>query len=102
MGESSIGKEYLSAVKEVVITFLKDEKVKIILFGSRARGNNQRCSDVDIGIIPAGKFHEERITLLKEKIENTNIPYKVEIVNLSEVSEEFKREAMKDAIVWKD
>ncbi|HHT9139050.1 MAG TPA: nucleotidyltransferase family protein [Candidatus Wunengus sp. YC60] len=102
MKTTHIEKEYLSAVKEVVITFLKDEKVKIVLFGSRARGNNQRCSDVDIGIIPAGKFHEERITLLKEKIENINIPYKVEIVNLSEVSEEFKREAMKDAVVWKD
>ncbi|MEB2309075.1 MAG: nucleotidyltransferase domain-containing protein [Candidatus Brocadiaceae bacterium] len=89
-------------VKDIVITFLKDEEVKVILFGSRARGNNQISSDVDVGIIPAGKFREERITLLKEKIENINIPYKVEIVNLSEVSEEFKREAMKDAIIWKD
>ncbi|MBW7897569.1 MAG: nucleotidyltransferase domain-containing protein [Candidatus Brocadia sp. BROELEC01] len=89
-------------VKDIVIAFLKDEEVKVILFGSRARGNNQISSDVDVGIIPAGKFREERITLLKEKIENINIPYKVEIVNLSEVSEEFKREAMKDAIIWKD
>ncbi|MBI2470577.1 MAG: nucleotidyltransferase domain-containing protein [Planctomycetes bacterium] len=95
-------KEYLSAVKEVVITFLKDEKVKIILFGSRARGDNNKCSDVDIGIIPIGKFNDERIILLKQKIENLNIPYKVELVNLSEVSIEFKREAMKDAVVWKD
>lgn len=89
-------------VKDIVIAFLKDEEVKVILFGSRARGNNQISSDVDVGIIPAGKFREERITLLKEKIENINIPYKVEIVNLSEVSEEFKREAMKDPIIWKD
>lgn len=102
MKTSHVRKEYLSMVKDIVITFLKDEEVKVILFGSRARGNNQISSDVDVGIIPAGKFREERITLLKEKIENINIPYKVEIVNLSEVSEEFKREAMKDAIIWKD
>ena len=102
MKELSIEKKYLSIVKEVVITFLNDEKVKIILFGSRARGDNQRCSDVDIGIIPVGKFNEDRITLLKEKVEDLNIPYKVEIVNLSEVSGEFKREVMKDAVVWKD
>ena len=102
MKELSIEKKYLSIVKEVVITFLKDEKIKIILFGSRARGGNNRCSDVDIGIIPFGKFNEERITLLKEKVENLNIPYKVEIVNLSEVSEEFKTEAMRNAVVWKD
>ncbi|TWU49969.1 Nucleotidyltransferase domain protein [Candidatus Brocadiaceae bacterium B188] len=102
MKTSHVRKEYLSMVKDIVIAFLKDEEVKVILFGSRARGNNQISSDVDVGIIPAGKFREERITLLKEKIENINIPYKVEIVNLSEVSEEFKREAMKDAIIWKD
>jgi predicted nucleotidyltransferase len=100
--ELSIGKEYLSIIKETVVTSLKDDKVKIVLFGSRARGDNNRCSDVDIGIIPFGKFKEERITLLKEKVENLNIPYKVEIVNLSEVSEEFKTEAMKDAVIWKD
>jgi len=99
---SSIEKKYLSIIKEAVVASLKDDKVKIILFGSRARGDNNRCSDVDIGIIPFGKFKEERITLLKEKVENLNIPYKVEIVNLSEVSEEFKTEAMKDAVVWKD
>jgi len=100
--ELSIEKEYLSIIKEAVVASLKDDKVKIILFGSRARGDNNRCSDVDIGIIPFGKFKEERITLLKEKIENINIPYKVEIVNLSEVSEEFKKEAMKGAVIWKD
>jgi len=100
--ELSIEKEYLSIIKEAVVTSLKDDKVKIVLFGSRARGDNQRCSDVDIGIIPVGKFNKDRITLLKEKVEDLNIPYKVEIVNLSEVSEEFKTEAMRNAVVWKD
>ena len=102
MKELSIEKEYLSIIKEAVVTSLKDDKVKIVLFGSRARGDNQRCSDVDIGIIPVGKFNKDRITLLKEKVEDLNIPYKVEIVNLSEVSEEFKTEAMRNAVVWKD
>lgn len=102
MKELRIEKEYLSIIKEVVVTALKDDKVKIVLFGSRARGDNNRCSDVDIGIIPFGKFNDGRVTILKEKVENLNIPYKVEIVNLSEVSEEFKTEVMKDAVIWKD
>ncbi len=97
----TIEKEYLSQLKEIVITLLKDEDVKIVLFGSRARGDNHRFSDVDIGIIPLGKLRAERITLLKEKVEDLNIPYKVEIVNLSEVSESFRTEALKDVVVWK-
>lgn len=93
---------YLTELKELILTLLGDENIKIIVFGSRARGNNNISSDVDIGLIPYGKINEDKIVLLKEKIEELNIPYKVDIVNFTEVSESFKKEAMKEAIVWKD
>jgi len=92
----------LSRLKEAVTAALSDERVKIILFGSRARRDNLPFSDVDIGIIPLEEIEESKITLLREKIENLNIPYKVEIVNFSYVSKTFKEEALKNAIVWKD
>jgi predicted nucleotidyltransferase len=76
--------------------------LQIVLFGSRARGDNYISSDVDIGIIPYGKFDEKKITLLKENVENLNIPYKVEIVDFSGVSESFRKESLKKAVVWKD
>jgi len=71
-------KDSIEKLKEVFLNFLKDEDVKIILFGSRA------------------------LILLREYIEELNIPYKVEIVDFSAVSEEFKKIALKEAIVWKD
>ena len=92
----------ISELKKVVIAQLKNENVKIMLFGSRARGNNYPYSDVDIGILPSGRFDERKLTLLREKIENLNFPYKVDIVNLSEISDAFKIEIQKDAIQWKD
>jgi hypothetical protein len=94
--------KYLLKLKELVLDFLKDEKVKVILFGSRARGDNVGFSDVDIGIIPYGDFDDIRLTLLREKVENLNIPYNVEIVNFSEVSPDFRNEALKEIIAWKD
>ncbi len=93
---------YISKLKEIVIEFFKKEKVKIVLFGSRARKDNYVYSDVDIGIIPYGKIDEKNITFLKEKLEESMIPYKVEIVNFQEVSPDLKKVALKDAIVWKD
>ena len=97
-----IENKYIWKLKEIVIEFLKYDKVKVILFGSRARGDNYISSDIDIGIIPYGKFDDKKITLLKEKTENLNIPYKVEIVNFMEVSKEFKQEALKKVVIWKD
>lgn len=97
-----IAERSISELKKVVIALLKNENVKIMLFGSRARGNNYPYSDVDIGILPSGRFDEKKLTLLKEAIENLNFPYKIEMVNLAEVSEAFKIEVQKDAILWKD
>ena len=94
--------KYIQKIKEMVLDFLKDEEVKIVLFGSRARKDSSIFSDVDIGVMPYGKLDETRLTLLREKVENLNIPYKVEIVNFSEVSPEFKEEALREIIVWKE
>lgn len=94
--------ECMIRLKQVVLDFFKADAVKVFLFGSRGRKDNHASSDVDIGILPLGDFAAEKLTLLREKIEALNIPYKVEIVNFLEVSEEFRREALKEAVVWKD
>ncbi|MFW6159758.1 MAG: nucleotidyltransferase family protein [Acidobacteriota bacterium] len=94
--------KYLTVLRKVAVDFLKDEKVKIILFGSRSRKDNFPASDVDIGIIPSERIDERKLILLREKIEELNIPYKVDIVNFDDVSSDFKKEAQKDAVLWKD
>ena len=94
--------KYLDQIKQIVVNYFKTENVKIILFGSRARKDHSATSDIDIGIIPAGKYDNDLLTLLKEKIEDINTPYKIEIVDFSYVSEKFKKSALKGAIIWKD
>lgn len=93
---------YLTTLKSEITTFFENEDVKIVLFGSRARGDNHPAADVDIGIIPGAALDTTRFTLLQEKIEDLNIPYKVEIINFAEVSESFRDEALRQVIVWKD
>jgi predicted nucleotidyltransferase len=93
---------YLTELKQQVLGMLKGQKIKVILFGSRARTDYVPSSDVDIGLIPYGTIDESKITLLRDRVERLNIPYKVEIVNFQDVSDNFKAEALKEAIVWKD
>jgi len=94
--------QHFLKLRTLVMDFMKDEKVQIVLFGSRARQDHVSFSDVDIGILPCEKLSKTKLTLLKEKIEDSNIPYKVDVVDLSEVSEDFRKEILKDAVVWKD
>ena len=93
----------LNKVKDTTLTFLKDEDVKVILFGSRAREDNSIYSDVDVGIVPKSKnFDKKKVTLLRERLEEINVPYKIELVDFSFVSPKFKKEALKKAVIWKD
>ncbi|MEW5691854.1 MAG: nucleotidyltransferase domain-containing protein [Candidatus Hydrogenedentota bacterium] len=94
--------KYIVDLKNIILNFLKDENVKVILLGSRARLNNYNNSDIDICIVPYNDFNQNKITLLREKLEDLSIPYKVEIINFNEVSEDFKREILKEHIIWKD
>jgi len=94
--------EPIENLKEAILTFLEDENVRVVLFGSRARGDFASTSDVDVGIIPKDGFDRKKLTLLREQVEGLNIPYKVEIVDFSAVSEKFKEMALKEAVVWKD
>ncbi|MBN1798438.1 MAG: nucleotidyltransferase domain-containing protein [Spirochaetales bacterium] len=92
----------LEKVKYLVLDYLKDENVTIILFGSRARGDFNKFSDIDIGIIPYSKIDNRKIILLRDSLENMNIPYTVDIVDLSKVSNTFKQNALKEKVIWKN
>ena len=93
---------YVEDVKQLVLEALGRQPAKIVLFGSRARGDASPRSDVDVGILPSGRLHPRTLGEVQEKLDNSNIPYQVDLVNLLEAGPEFQREALKDAIVWKD
>ena len=93
---------YMKDLQNIVLKALAGEKVRIFLFGSRARGTRHPGSDVDIGFIPQHPVNPARISALRARIEDSNTPYKVDIVNLLDVSQDFRQNALKDAIVWKN
>lgn len=94
--------KYIKKLRKMVVEFLKNDNVRIVLFGSRARKEENKYSDIDIGIIPRKGFDQRKIVFLKDEIEKLNIPFKVEIVNFLEVSDDFKKEALKEVAIWKD
>ena len=102
MGNGLGENKFIQRLKKCVLDGLKDEDMRIVLFGSRARGDAATSSDMDVGLIPKGKVDRKKIILLRESVEDLNIPYNVDIVDFSCVGEEFKKEALKEVEVWKD
>ncbi len=76
-------------LKKFLIDFFKDRNLKVYLFGSRARGDNTPFSDIDIGILTEEDISSD-LTILREILEESNLPYKVDLVNLSSNKELLK------------
>lgn len=72
----------------------------IFLFGSRTKKNHSKSSDIDIGVI-SEKLDKKAIINIKENIEESFVPFKVDIVDFSKVDENFKKEALRSIIQWK-
>ena len=82
-------------VKDIV-TFAKRYSVrKVILFGSRARGNNTERSDIDIAVY-GGDFD----SFYWDVKENANSLLMFDIVNADEkISQELREEIEKDGVI---
>ena len=98
----SIFETSIRKVKVAVLQAFEDEDVKIVLFGSRARGNAHCTSDIDIGILAHSSYDRKKITALRADLEEMNIPYTVDLVDLSAVSEEFRKKVLDEGDIWKD
>ncbi|MCQ1536022.1 nucleotidyltransferase domain-containing protein [Methanosarcina sp. KYL-1] len=98
---SPIYQKSIQDLKSLVFETLKEENATVILFGSRARGDFSRVSDIDIGVLPGKNFDRRKLVFLKERIEDLNIPYTVDVVDLSRVSEVFKDKALREGVIWK-
>lgn len=95
---------YLNALKNLILNYTEQNQneVKIYLIGSRAKGTARRTSDIDIAILPLKKTSESFFSDLRDLIEESTIPYTVDIIDLSKLNEEQKQTFLKKAIVWKD
>ncbi len=93
--------DFESLAKKIVLKELNDSDCTVFLFGSRATKENHRFSDMDIGIIPGKNFDEKIFSGIADKLSNSIIPFKIDLVNFSKVSPDFKEEALKHVVQWK-
>ena len=100
--KTSVYESTLELLKNMAKDVFKGENVMVILFGSRARGDYFETSDVDVGVLAKGQVNKSKITPFRERIEDSNIPYKVDVVDLSQTSKEFADKVFKEGLlIWR-
>lgn len=72
---------------------------KVVLFGSRARGNAKSRSDFDLGVIGATPLPLEDFYAIEDKLDELQTLYRIDWVDFARASERFRAEALRNVKV---
>ena len=79
----------LEVVKQILRRYFPGAEARV--FGSRAGGNAKPYSDLDIGIVGAAKLDARALAGAKEEFEESDIPFRVDVLDWHRISEEFRQ-----------
>ncbi len=70
------------------------------LFGSWARGEATRVSDIDLAIESETPLPPGTVARLRELLEESHVPYRVEVVDLQTADPAFRRRIVTEGLLW--
>ena len=81
--------KYLYTVKKILAEY-KNRIDKVYVFGSRTREKHKKYSDLDLAIKFTADADKNTLLFLKDAFENSSLPINVDIIDLDDISDEFK------------
>ena len=95
-----INPKHLEEVRRIVLEGLGNRPAKVFLFGSHARGDARRGSDIDVAVLPGDPIPALVLARIREALEECRVPYQVDLVDLARADEDFVKSALAEAIPW--
>ncbi len=102
MKEADTGVSDLAEVRRLVVEGLRGYRARVYLFGSWATGNSGRTSDIDVAIMPLEPIPGDIISGIRETLEESNVIYPVDVVDLSGTSCDFRERVLREGVSWSD
>lgn len=87
-------------ILKILARHLSLEAHRVFLFGSRASGRAKKWSDFDIGIEGKSSIPLKTLTQIEVDLEESDIPYIVQVVDFNRVSDKFKNFALNNIQLW--
>jgi len=91
----------IGELRRMVLGALGERDAEVWLFGSCARGDIQQHSDIDIAILPRSDMPREFFSKLAEDIEESSIPYHVDLVDLRRAADTLVNEVRREGVQWR-
>ena len=96
-----IREKAIEELRRMVLAALGEHDAAVWLFGSCARGEVFQHSDIDVAILPQDELPAGFFSDLAESIEESSIPYDVDIVDLRSAAPSLIDEVRREGVKWK-
>jgi len=84
-----IEENHQTIIRSILQAYIRDNLVWI--YGSRLKGNPKPHSDVDLVIVDPPHVSEETLSQIKLSLEESDLPYRVDVSLWSQLSAQFKQ-----------
>ncbi len=92
----------LAQIKAILMRALGGKPCLVYLFGSRATGAARPASDFDIAVLADEDISRE-LSTARDMLEDSNIPFKVDVVDLGATSASFRQAVFQQGVLlWKN
>ena len=92
----------IEELRQMVLDALSGHDAAVWLFGSCARGNVRQHSDIDIAIFPREDLASGFFAELAADIEESPIPYDVDLVDLRRADPALVDEVRREGVKWRE
>lgn len=92
--------KYFKKIREVIFKNLIGYQYDLYLFGSQSRKKAGRTSDIDIAILPKTPLRMGLLSKIREDLEESHIPYPVDLVDLSTSTPAFLEQVKNEGQIW--
>ncbi|OOF78862.1 nucleotidyltransferase family protein [Rodentibacter caecimuris] len=89
--------KHLAIVQDILRTYLPDYEVRA--FGSRVKGTARKFSDLDLVVMSEQPLSLRRFADVSEAFSESDLPYKVDLLDWATISEGFREIISKHYVV---
>ncbi len=96
----SIEEKYRNKIVDLISVLCPE--AKIYLYGSFARGEGIKGSDIDIAVDAGKELKASKFLEIQAVLANVVIPYHLDVVDFWDISKDLRESIEKDKVIWKN
>jgi uncharacterized protein len=90
--------KHLEILNQLLFMPLKKHGARVWVFGSRARGDHKKFSDLDVLFEESQPLPMSALSKIKEDLEESVLPIKVDLVDLQHLAESYRPNVLHERI----